>query len=85
MIAAAKIGFKVYMEAREILKEGMTEIQFAGLLEAAAKRYGHEGLLRVRSLNYEAYSCTYWLVLPAESSANPILLWVGSVFHLPFP
>ena len=56
MRAAAEIGLKVYQEAREILEEGMTEIQFAGLLEATAKRYGHEGLLRVRSLNYEAYS-----------------------------
>ena len=64
MRAAAKIGLKVYLEAREILKEGMTEIQFAGLLEAAAKRYGHEGLLRVRSLNYEAYS---WHVLAGST------------------
>ena len=38
----------------------MTEIEFGGLLEAAAKTYGHEGLLRVRSLNYEAYT---WHVL----------------------
>jgi len=60
MKAAARIGREVYLEARKILKEGMTEIQFAGLLEAAAKRHGHEGLLRVRSLNYEAYS---WHVL----------------------
>lgn len=60
MRAAGEIGRKVYLEAREILQEGMTEIQFGGLLEAAAKRYGHEGLLRVRSLNYEAYS---WHVL----------------------
>jgi len=60
MRAAAEIGRKVYLEAREILEEGMTEIQFGGLLEATAKRHGHEGLLRVRSLNYEAYS---WHVL----------------------
>jgi Xaa-Pro aminopeptidase len=60
MRAAGEIGRKVYLEAREILEEGMTEIQFGSLLEAAAKRHGHEGLLRVRSLNYEAYS---WHVL----------------------
>jgi len=54
MRVAGEIGKKVYQEAREIIKEGMTEIEFGGLLEAAAKRYGHEGLLRVRSLNYEA-------------------------------
>jgi len=55
-----EIGKKVYEEAKEFLKEGMTEIEFGGLLEATAKRYGHEGLLRVRSLNYEAYT---WHVL----------------------
>jgi Xaa-Pro aminopeptidase len=60
MRKAGEIGRKVYREAREILKEGMTEIEFGGLLEAAAKKHGHEGLLRVRSLNYEAYT---WHVL----------------------
>ncbi len=64
MRAAAEIGHKVYQEAREILREGMSEIQFGGLLEAAAKRHGHEGLLRVRSLNYEAYT---WHVLSGAS------------------
>ncbi len=60
MRGAGKIGRKVYQEARKILKEGMTEIEFGGLLESVAKRHGHEGLLRVRSLNYEAYT---WHVL----------------------
>ncbi len=60
MREAGKIGKKVYQEARKILKAGMTEIEFGGLLEAVAKRHGHEGLLRVRSLNYEAYT---WHVL----------------------
>ena len=64
MREAAEIGHKVYQEAREILREGMSEIQFGGLLEAAAKRHGHEGLLRVRSLNYEAYT---WHVLSGAS------------------
>jgi Xaa-Pro dipeptidase len=64
MRAGAEIGRKVYQEAKEILKEGMTEIAFGGLLEATAKRHGHEGLLRVRSLNYEAYS---WHVLSGLS------------------
>jgi Xaa-Pro dipeptidase len=64
MKVAGDIGKKVYQEGREILKEGMTEIEFGGLLEATAKRYGHEGLLRVRSLNYEAYT---WHVLSGPS------------------
>ncbi|MEI9475451.1 MAG: Xaa-Pro peptidase family protein [Deltaproteobacteria bacterium] len=64
MKVSGEIGRKVYQEARTILKEGMTEIEFGGLLEAAAKKYGHEGLLRVRSLNYEAYT---WHVLSGLS------------------
>ncbi len=60
MKKAGEIGKKVYHEGQKILKEGLTEIEFGGLLEAAAKRYGHEGLLRVSSLNYEAYT---WHVL----------------------
>ena len=60
MKVAGDIGEKVYQRGQEVLKEGMTEIEFGGLLEAAAKTYGHEGLLRVRSLNYEAYT---WHVL----------------------
>ena len=60
MRVAGDIGRKTYQKGREILKEGMTEIEFGGLLEATAKMYGHEGILRVRSLNYEAYT---WHVL----------------------
>jgi len=64
MRVAGDIGRRVYQEAREILQEGMTEIEFGGLMEVTAKRYGHEGLLRVRSLNYEAYT---WHVLSGPS------------------
>jgi Xaa-Pro dipeptidase len=60
MRKAGEIGRQVYHRAKEILKEGMTEIEFGGLLEAVAKSLGHEGLLRVRSYNYEAYT---WHVL----------------------
>ncbi|MFZ7110124.1 MAG: M24 family metallopeptidase [Desulfatiglandales bacterium] len=60
MKRAGEIGRKAYLDGRGMLREGMTEIEFGGLLEAAAKRYGHEGLLRVRAMNYEAYT---WHVL----------------------
>ena len=60
MRTAGDIGMKIFQRGREILKEGMTEIEFGGHLETVAKGYGHEGLLRVRSLNYEAYT---WHVL----------------------
>jgi len=64
MRRAGEIGKKVYEEGRKILREGMTEIEFGGILEATAKAQGHEGLLRVRSLNYEAYT---WHVLSGPS------------------
>jgi Xaa-Pro dipeptidase len=60
MRTAGDIAKRLYVDAKSILKEGMTEIEFGGLLEADAKKNGHEGVLRVRSLNYEAYS---WHVL----------------------
>ncbi len=64
MRKAGDIAKKVYQEAGKILREGMTEIEFGGFLEAAAKKLGHEGLLRVRSFNYEAYS---WHVLSGST------------------
>jgi Xaa-Pro aminopeptidase len=60
MKKAGEIGERVYNAARGFLREGMTEIEFGGLMEAAAKAFGHEGLIRVRSFNYEAYT---WHVL----------------------
>jgi Xaa-Pro dipeptidase len=64
MREAGEIGKTVYQEGKKILKEGMTEVEFGGLLVAAAKKNGDEGLLRVRSLNYEAYS---WHVLSGNT------------------
>ncbi len=93
MRKAGEIGKKVYQEAKKILKKGMTEIEFGGLLEAAAKKYGHEGLLRVRSLNYEAYTwhvlsgVTGGIVSPVGASLKkmrthePILVDFGTCFH----
>jgi len=66
MERAALIQKKVYQLVPEVLKEGMTEIELAGILEAYAKKLGHEGLLRVRSLNYEAYS---WHVISGRTGS----------------
>jgi Xaa-Pro dipeptidase len=63
---AAEIQAKVYGLVPEIVREGMTEIEVGGLLEARAKALGHEGLLRTRSLNYEAYS---WHILSGRTGS----------------
>jgi len=66
MEKAAEISKKVYEKIPELLKEGMTEIELGGILEAYAKTLGHEGLLRVRSLNYEAYT---WHILSGRTGS----------------
>ena len=66
MRRAGEIGNKVHEKGLNILKEGMTEIEFGGHLELVAKQLEHKGLIRVRSLNYEAYS---WHVLSGTSGS----------------
>jgi Xaa-Pro aminopeptidase len=63
---AAEIAKKVYAKVPEFLKEGITEIELGGIMEAYAKTLGHEGLLRVRSLNYEAYT---WHILSGRTGS----------------
>ncbi len=64
MRKAGKIGSLVYEEGCSVLREEMSEIEFGGYLELAAKRLEHEGIIRMRSLNYEAYT---WHVLSGPS------------------
>jgi Xaa-Pro aminopeptidase len=64
MERAAAISKRVYEAIPHLLKEGMREIELGGLLEGLAKSLGHEGLLRVRSLNYEAYT---WHILSGRT------------------
>jgi Xaa-Pro dipeptidase len=60
MRQAGEISHRAYAEAKGFVQQGKTEIEVGGLMDLTAKRYGHEGLARVRSLNYEAYT---WHVL----------------------
>ncbi len=57
MKVSGEIGRRVYQEAKTILKEGMREIESGGFLEAVAKKYGHEGLLRVSQLRNLHLAC----------------------------
>ena len=38
-----------------IIKEGMSEVEFAGLLEAHYRKNGHQGLVRIRSFNNDIF------------------------------
>jgi Xaa-Pro aminopeptidase len=60
MKQAGRIGKIVYAEVPRVLKEGMTEIELAGILVAVSMRHGHQNYLRMRAFNAYAYS---WHVL----------------------
>lgn len=66
MERAAAIAKKVYGMIPQMLHEGMREIELGGLMEAYAKPLGHEGLLRMRSLNYEPYT---WHILSGRTGS----------------
>ncbi len=48
------------------LREGITEVELAGRVEAAARREGHQGVVRVRGWNQEVY---WGCLLSGESGA----------------
>lgn len=56
MQRAAEVSVEVYSAIPRLLRPGISEIELASLLEVEAKKRGHEGLLRMRSLNGEIYT-----------------------------
>jgi Xaa-Pro dipeptidase len=65
--SAARILHKGYMGIREIIREGMTELEIDGHLALIARREGHMGILRMRGWNQEM---THAHVLSGESGAT---------------
>jgi Xaa-Pro dipeptidase len=78
MKKAGEIGKLVYAGVPEVLREGMTEIELAGIMVAQAMRHGHQNYLRVRAFNTYAYS---WHVLsgPAGSELSFIDAPMGGI------
>ncbi len=54
-----------------ILREGLTEVEFAGKVEAEARRLGHEGYIRMRGFNQEMF---YGQLLTGVSGCVPSYL-----------
>jgi len=52
---AGRLNDAMFSQVGEILKEGMSEVEFAGLLEARYRKNGHQGLVRTRSFNSELF------------------------------
>jgi Xaa-Pro dipeptidase len=53
--ASAKLAALILEAAAQSLREGMTEIDLAGRVEAAARRGGHQGLVHMRGWNQEVF------------------------------
>ncbi|MFZ5572093.1 MAG: M24 family metallopeptidase [Thermodesulfobacteriota bacterium] len=54
-----------------LLREGMTEIELAGLIEATARKWGHQGIIRMRLWGSELF---YGHVMAGASAAAPSYL-----------
>jgi len=54
-----------------LLRDGLTEVEFAGRVEAEARRLGHEGIIRMRGFNQEMF---YGQLLTGVSGCVPSYL-----------
>jgi Xaa-Pro dipeptidase len=59
---------KVCLRARDIIREGMSDMELAAELEFTARKEGHQGLLRMRAFNAELF---YAHVFSGPDSAVP--------------
>jgi Xaa-Pro aminopeptidase len=62
--ATAAMSGRTFAYMRELIRPGLSEMEFAGLFEAYARGIGHGGKLRVRHHNTEGYT---WHVLSGAS------------------
>jgi len=65
---AAAMNDAMYAHIRGILQVGMTEIAFAGMVEAFYRKQGHQGYVRVRGFNQDVF---YGHVMSGSNLAVP--------------
>jgi Xaa-Pro aminopeptidase len=68
---AAAFSDRVAAAVPDLLREGMTEIELAGKIEAEARRMGHQGIVRMRLWGSELF---YGHLLSGPSGAVPSYL-----------
>ena len=68
---AAELMRRMFAAVPSLLRPGMAEVELAGLIEAAARREGHPGIVRMRYFNQEMF---YGHVLSGANGAIPSLL-----------
>jgi Xaa-Pro aminopeptidase len=64
MEEAAELSFRTFEYIRENIKPGYTEMEFAGMFETFARKFGHGAKLRSRNYQTEAYP---WHILSGNS------------------
>jgi Xaa-Pro dipeptidase len=69
--AAGAVAVQVGELIPGLLREGLTEAEFAGAVEAQARRLGHEGYIRMRGFNQEMF---YGQLLTGVSGTVPTYL-----------
>ena len=67
----ARLSARTFQYIQDHLKEGYTEMEFAGMFEAFARKIGHGGKLRVRDYQSEVYP---WHVLSGPNGGKMGLL-----------
>jgi Xaa-Pro dipeptidase len=65
---AGRMNDSLFSKVGEIIKEGMSEVEFAGLLEAQYRKNGHQGVVRIRSFNNDIF---YGHLMSGSNSAVP--------------
>ncbi len=71
MRRAAAFSDQVAAQVPGLLREGMTELELAGLVEAEARKRGHQGLVRMRLWGSEMF---YGHLMAGPSAAVPSFL-----------
>lgn len=68
---AGQLADCVIDSVKELLEEGIPEIEFAGRMEAKARSLGHQGIIRMRLWGNEIY---YGHIMAGDSAAVPSYL-----------
>lgn len=71
MRQASQLADRVAAQVPELIEEGMTEIEFAGRLEAYARKLGHQGLIRMRMWDNDLF---YGHIMSGADAAVPSCL-----------